>query len=63
MSIPFRTKYYSKFCTSLIKKQNFEKLEALTSSVLAEIKPKPFRITSNMKAHEVPKLEKAWKEV
>jgi hypothetical protein len=30
--------------------------------VLSEIKPKPFKVTSTMKASDVPALEKAWKQ-
>lgn len=61
MNIVFRTSFYSHFCASLIRNKDFDKLRDLCTSVLAEIKPKTFKVDNNMKASEVPALEKAWK--
>lgn len=61
MNIPFRTSFYSHFSSSLIKIKDFNKLRDLCTSVLTEIKPKPFKVDNTMKASDVPALEKAWK--
>lgn len=61
INIPFKTSFYSHFCRSLIKTNDFEKLKDLCSAVLVEIKPKTFKVDNTMKAADVPALEKAWK--
>lgn len=56
MNVPFKTSYYSHFCSSLIKIKDFDKLRDLCSSVLTEIKPKTFKVDNNMRASDVPAL-------
>jgi hypothetical protein len=53
VDIPFKTQFYSHFCRSLIITKKFNKLQALCDLVFAEIRPKPFKVSSTAAAAEV----------
>jgi septation ring formation regulator EzrA len=64
MQIPLRTEFYAGFCRSLIRTKNFAKLEVIANAILAEIRPRPFKLDSsmgNLKSDQVTVLEKEWK--
>ena len=60
--LPFKTGYYREYCVNLIKDKKFDKLEELCQVVLAEIKPRTFKLVGNASPEEAAKMEKEWKE-